>query len=130
MGDPIIPDYEFIAYIDESGDPGLKKVRPIDPGGSTEWMTISAVLIRRANDHQASAWVSEINNAIGSEINRLPKIGRTSCSAFCGRHEQKKYEAVSERTSRANAIKAMVLQLAGSNSFGAGNRLVPKILGS
>lgn len=60
-----IPDFEFIAYIDEAGDPGLKKVRPIDPIGSTEWMTVSAAVVSRANDDQAAGWVADINRTIG-----------------------------------------------------------------
>ncbi|MGV2071643.1 DUF3800 domain-containing protein [Agrobacterium vitis] len=59
------PDHEFIAYIDEAGDPSLKRVRPIDSVGSTEWMTISAVLVRRERDDDILKWVSDINRQIG-----------------------------------------------------------------
>jgi len=65
MGDPTIPDYEFIAYIDESGDPGLKRVRPIDETGSTEWLVISAVVVRRYRDHETKGWVTDLNKAAG-----------------------------------------------------------------
>lgn len=65
MGEPIIPDYEFIAYIDESGDPGLKRVRPIDETGSTEWLVISAVLVRRDRDNETKSWVTDLNKAVG-----------------------------------------------------------------
>ncbi|OWV77273.1 hypothetical protein ATY76_04885 [Rhizobium sp. R339] len=58
------PDFEFVAYIDESGDPGLKRVRPIDATGSTEWMTISAVVIRRERDTNLVQWVADINRKI------------------------------------------------------------------
>ncbi|MBD9372799.1 DUF3800 domain-containing protein [Rhizobium sp. ARZ01] len=60
------PDFEFVAYIDESGDPGLKRVRPIDERGSTEWMTLSAVLVRREKDPETTQWVADINRAIGN----------------------------------------------------------------
>lgn len=59
------PDYEFIAYIDESGDPGLKNVRPIDEKGSTEWMTVSAVVISREHEDAPKKWVADINRSIG-----------------------------------------------------------------
>lgn len=62
----IDPDYEFVAYIDESGDPGLKRVRPIDKVGSTEWMTLSAVLVRRRYDADVKSWVAEMLGAMGS----------------------------------------------------------------
>ncbi len=60
-----VPDYEFVAYIDEAGDPGLKRVRPIDPVGSTEWITISAVLVRRTRDDELKDWVANINANLG-----------------------------------------------------------------
>ncbi|WP_247645278.1 DUF3800 domain-containing protein [Agrobacterium tumefaciens] len=62
-----IPDYEFIAYIDEAGDPGLKNVRPIDDRGSTEWMTVSAAVICREREQEAIEWVAKINKTIGVE---------------------------------------------------------------
>ncbi|WP_414815682.1 DUF3800 domain-containing protein [Rhizobium sp. IY2] len=71
MGDPTIPDYEFIAYIDESGDPGLKRVRPVDEAGSTEWLVISAVLVRRYRDDETKAWVTNLNNAVGRTHNHV-----------------------------------------------------------
>lgn len=38
--------YGYIAYIDEAGDPGLNKVRPIDANGASEWLILSAVVIK------------------------------------------------------------------------------------
>jgi hypothetical protein len=38
--------YKYIAYIDESGDFGLRNVSPVDRGGASEWMVLSAVVIR------------------------------------------------------------------------------------
>ena len=40
---PQIPDYEYVAYIDEAGDQGLRKVKPIDPDGASEWLIVSDV---------------------------------------------------------------------------------------
>ena len=42
---PVKP-YRYIAYIDESGDFGLRNVPPVDRGGASEWMVLSAVAIR------------------------------------------------------------------------------------
>lgn len=41
-----IPEPYYVAYIDEAGDAGLKKVRPIDAVGATEWLCLGAVLIK------------------------------------------------------------------------------------
>jgi hypothetical protein len=38
--------YGYIAYIDESGDFGLRNVAPIDRRGASEWLVLSAVVIR------------------------------------------------------------------------------------
>ena len=43
--DPAKP-YGYIAYIDESGDFGLRNVAPIDRRGASEWLVLSAVVIR------------------------------------------------------------------------------------
>lgn len=35
----------YVAYIDEAGDDGLKRVRPIDPGGASEWFVLGAYVV-------------------------------------------------------------------------------------
>ena len=39
-------EYGYIAFIDEAGDPGLNRVRPIDENGASEWLVLSAVVMR------------------------------------------------------------------------------------
>jgi hypothetical protein len=39
--DHYIPEYHYVAYVDESGDPGLDTVKPIDPGGASEWLVVA-----------------------------------------------------------------------------------------
>lgn len=56
MGTP----YEYIAYIDESGDPGLATIRPLDPGGSSEWLMVSAIVVARKNERAPLVWMPEI----------------------------------------------------------------------
>lgn len=58
------PDCGYIAYIDEAGDPGLNRVRPIDPDGSTEWLSIGAIVIRAERESETVAWVKTIREAI------------------------------------------------------------------
>ena len=45
-------NYGFVAYIDESGDDGLKRVRPIHPNGSSEWFVLGAVVVRADNENK------------------------------------------------------------------------------
>lgn len=42
----------FIAYIDESGDDGIRTVYPTDPNGASEWFVLSAVVIRADREHE------------------------------------------------------------------------------
>ncbi len=51
---------KFVAYIDESGDPGIQAVRPIDTGGATEWLVVACFLVRIENDTKTLGWVKEI----------------------------------------------------------------------
>src|SRR5262249_41808435 len=54
------PEYHYIAYIDEAGDPGLKKVKPHDKPGSSEWLILSAVVIGALNERNVVPWVRDI----------------------------------------------------------------------
>ena len=59
-----LPEYGYIAYIDEAGDPGLARVRPIDEGGASEWLILSAVVMRAKWEPDVVGWVDEIRNTI------------------------------------------------------------------
>jgi uncharacterized protein DUF3800 len=52
-----LPNPYYIALIDEAGDPGLKTVRPVDPVGGTEWLCMSAAVIRAKFDPDVANWV-------------------------------------------------------------------------
>lgn len=54
--------YQYVAYIDESGDPGLRSVRPANPNGSSEWLVVAAVLIRRRSENLPSVWMEELRS--------------------------------------------------------------------
>lgn len=55
----------YIAYIDEAGDPGLKTVRPIDENGASEWLVLSAVVVKEAREPFVKDWVEEIIGDLG-----------------------------------------------------------------
>lgn len=60
------PPYSYIAYIDEAGDPGLRKVKPRTPNGSSEWIVIAGALIPAELEPEMGAWVQELMKAIAS----------------------------------------------------------------
>lgn len=53
----------YVAYIDESGDPGLRSVKPINPKGASEWFVLSCFLVRVENDHKSVGWIKEIKSS-------------------------------------------------------------------
>lgn len=59
--------YEYILYIDEAGDDGLKRVRPIDPVGGSEWLVIGGLLVRSNNEEAVPGWVKEVRHLIGAK---------------------------------------------------------------
>lgn len=58
-------EYGYIAYIDEAGDPGLKRVRPIDENGASEWLVLSAVVVKAEREAEVLEWSQEIVQALG-----------------------------------------------------------------
>lgn len=55
---------QFVAYFDEAGDPGLDSVRPIDPNGASEWMTLGATVILARHEHLLPKLVRDVRTAI------------------------------------------------------------------
>jgi hypothetical protein len=60
------PEYSYVAYIDESGDPGLNKVAPRTPGGSSEWIVVAAAVIPAELEPQVGPWVTDLMTAMNS----------------------------------------------------------------
>jgi hypothetical protein len=61
-----VPSYDYVAYIDESGDPSVRRVKPLDSPGSSEWMTVSAVVVRAENEAQVTQWIQNISSQMHS----------------------------------------------------------------
>lgn len=60
------PEYHYVAYIDESGDDGLTKVKPMDQNGSSEWLVLSAVIVSASREKEVVSWVRNILQGIRS----------------------------------------------------------------
>lgn len=59
-------DRRYVVYIDEAGDPGLAKVRTATERGSSEWLVLSAIVVRTETEPQVVEWVRDIRTQIGS----------------------------------------------------------------
>lgn len=44
--------YEYIAYIDEAGDDGIKRIKAIDGIGASEWFVLAAVVVRKNKNYE------------------------------------------------------------------------------
>jgi hypothetical protein len=53
-----------IAYIDESGDPGLRKVSRFGSDGSSEWLIIGGIVIKASREPEVVQWVQDIRASI------------------------------------------------------------------
>lgn len=61
-----IPDHEYIAYFDEAGDPGIKKVVPVDNSGGTEWFTLGCVVIKASRESEPIDFIKRARLRINS----------------------------------------------------------------
>ena len=59
-GSRLMPSAGYIAYIDEAGDDGLRQIRTKEQRGASEWMVISAVLIKTDREPEVVGWLRDI----------------------------------------------------------------------
>jgi hypothetical protein len=59
------PEYEYVVFIDESGDPGLSKVKPIDEKGSSEWLIVAAIVTSKRYEVDVDDWVAMSRRGFG-----------------------------------------------------------------
>jgi hypothetical protein len=58
----------FVAYIDESGDTGLDLVKkPDDPRGATEWLVLSALVVKIEHDSKMVGWTKDVQSGFLSK---------------------------------------------------------------
>ncbi len=70
--DPYNPDYEYLAYIDESGETGLRNVLGVDASGSSEWFILSLLLVPKEEEVNLPGWIGEM--IAGSRSKQLTDI--------------------------------------------------------
>jgi hypothetical protein len=66
-----MPDHDYATFIDEAGDPWIKRVFPIDVRGSSEWFILSAVVVSRQNEALIPEWIQEI----AQKFTNSPNVG-------------------------------------------------------
>lgn len=80
--------YEFVVYIDEAGDDGLTRVRPLDPEGSSEWLVVSAVVVSASREAEVASWVKDIRESLWNHQARtlhFAKLNDQKKQHVCGK---------------------------------------------
>ena len=54
------PPVGYVAYIDEAGDTGLKNIRVPGRSGASEWLVLSAVLVRAEREQELEGWTRQL----------------------------------------------------------------------
>lgn len=57
--------YGFYLFIDEAGDEGLDRIRPVDPGGSSEYFVLCGVLISSQRYSELVSFIRRLKQQIG-----------------------------------------------------------------
>lgn len=56
-----MPRTGYVVYVDEAGDDGLNRpLRSEDPNGVSEWLVMSAVVVRESNAQLVHAWMKDL----------------------------------------------------------------------
>lgn len=100
---------KYVAYIDESGDPGLGSVKPIDPNGSSEWLIVSCFLVRQEKDHRILNWVKEIKSQF--------KVSNTPILHFSDLNEVKKKIACETLVKKQSVMFAIMSHKANMKGY-------------
>lgn len=72
------PEYRYVAYIDEAGDPGVKKVKPVDKPGSSEWLMVSAVVMAASREAEVDNWGANLLRSMESRQMREVHFAKLS----------------------------------------------------
>ncbi|WP_113261865.1 DUF3800 domain-containing protein [Agrobacterium cavarae] len=61
-----VPSFDYIAYFDEAGDPGIRRVVPVDPSGGTEWFVLGCVVIKASREKEPIDFIKRARMIIKS----------------------------------------------------------------
>ena len=81
----------YIAYIDEAGDAGLRQIRTKVEGGASEWLVMSAVLVRAEREQEVTQWTRQMIASLDQHqvkhlhFRQIPELKRASvCRQLAG----------------------------------------------
>lgn len=98
----------YVAYIDESGDTGLDLVKkPDDPRGATEWLVLSAFVVKIEHDSKMVAWTQDVQAGFTSKRTDLHfnKLLDFKKALVCGELAKKECECFVVMSNKKNIEK-------------------------
>lgn len=117
------PQYSYVAYIDESGDPGLNKVAPRTPGGSSEWIIVAAALIPAELEPEMAAWVNDLTRRLKSHqlhdihFQKLNDSRKALCCSFLAEKNVKLFAVISNKQNMEGWQNPRAAQIPSNNWF-------------
>lgn len=63
---PHLNNYDYVLYVDEAGDDGLRAFRPEEKNGSSEWLCVGGYLVRAERDATLPGLLHSIRASIGA----------------------------------------------------------------
>lgn len=57
--------YEYVAFVDEAGDPGLRRIESSGVGGASEWFVLGCALFRRSTEEKLAELNVEMRKHLG-----------------------------------------------------------------
>jgi Protein of unknown function (DUF3800) len=105
------PPIGYIAYIDEAGDDGIKKIRTETEKGGSEWLVISALVIHAENEPQLFPWLKEIiaKQRRGHQLqylhfHKLDHTGKISACSCLAEHQVYLFSRISNKINIENYV--------------------------
>lgn len=97
--------FEYVLYIDEAGDDGLRLMRPIHPEGSTEWLCLAGYLVRASSASELPAILKSMREEIDAtqaralHYNRLSPTKRLRICELVAQHRARAFVVCSWKKS-------------------------------
>ncbi|WP_017999938.1 DUF3800 domain-containing protein [Paracoccus sp. N5] len=116
-------EYDYVLFIDEAGDDGLTKVKPIDADGSTEWLVLSGVLVRAEDEAKCREWLDDIRTDIASfqgstlHFRKLSPIKQLRASEILARLDARVFSVCSNKKNMRGYRNERAAQAGGKQWF-------------
>ncbi|HEV2603075.1 MAG TPA: DUF3800 domain-containing protein [Microvirga sp.] len=117
------PEYHYVAYIDESGDPGLKTVKPRTPTGSSEWVIVAGAVIQAEVEPELRGWIAEMMRGINSHqlrdihFQKLPPHKKAYVCSYVAQQKVRLFAIISNKQNMEGYFNPDAARIPSDNWF-------------